>query len=70
MGVVTVSRGVFGGITVSFSYDPQLVAKAKAIEGHKWHPAEKHWSFPDSNDTLTRILEVFEEEEILLDPVL
>ena len=30
----------------------------------------KHWSFPDSNDTLARILEVFEEEKILLDPVL
>jgi len=32
-------------IFVSFPYDPLLVAKVKTIEGRRWHPAEKHWSF-------------------------
>ena len=35
-----------GRIIVSFPYDPLLVSKVKTIEGRRWHPAEKHWSFP------------------------
>jgi len=35
-------------IFVSFPYDPLLVAKVKTIEGRRWHPAKKHWSFPNA----------------------
>jgi hypothetical protein len=31
-GVITVSKNVSGKITISFPYDPQLVAKVKTIE--------------------------------------
>jgi len=43
-----------GEIVVSFSYDPKFVAKVKTIEGHRWHPDKKYWSFPNSNGTLKR----------------
>jgi len=46
------------------------VQKAKTISGHKWNPTEKHWSFPDSDGTLEKILKVFEGEEIYIDPAL
>lgn len=59
-----------GNITVSFPYDPQLVEKVKTIEGHKWHPKEKHWSFPDSDGTLEKILKIFEGEELNIDHAL
>jgi len=36
---------------VAFSYNPTHVAKVKIIEGYKWHPKEKHWSFPYSDVT-------------------
>jgi hypothetical protein len=35
-------------IFVSFPYHPLFVAKLKAIDGRRWHPAEKHWSFPNA----------------------
>jgi len=44
-------------IVVTFSYDPKLVTKVKSIEGHKWHPDKKHWSFPNTNGTFENILE-------------
>jgi hypothetical protein len=34
-GVVTVSKDIPGRITVSFPYDPQLVAKVKTIDTPK-----------------------------------
>lgn len=33
-------------ILASFSYDPKLMAKVKAIEGHRWQPDKKYWNFP------------------------
>lgn len=70
MGVVTVSKDVFNRIMVSFPYDPQLVEKVKTIEGRRWHPQEKYWSFPNTDGTLKKILEVFEGEKIHIDPQL
>jgi len=70
VGIVTVSKDVSGMITVSFPYDPQLVEKVKTIDSRKWHKDEKYWSFTDSEETLEKILKVFEGEEIHIDPVL
>jgi len=55
---------------VAFRYDPEFVEKIKTIPGHRWHPEEKHWSFPNSDGTLGKILEVFEGEDIHIDPAL
>jgi hypothetical protein len=45
---VKVSNDNSGRITVAFPYDPLRVSKIKTIEGHKWHPDKKHWSFRHS----------------------
>jgi hypothetical protein len=45
MARINVSKDPSGRIIVSFPYDALLVAKVKTIEGRRWHPAEKHWSF-------------------------
>jgi integrase/recombinase XerD len=47
-----------------------FVQKVRAIEGRKWHPEEKCWSFPSSDGTLKKILDVFKGENIQLDPAL
>jgi hypothetical protein len=67
---VNISKDISGRIVVSFTYDLLLVAKIEAIEGRRWHPTEKHWSFPDTKDMLEKILKVFEEKEIHIDPTL
>ena len=45
MARIQVSKDPSGHIIVSFPYDPLLVEKVKAIEGRRWHPTGKHWSF-------------------------
>ena len=59
-----------GNIMVSFPYNLQFVEKIKTIRGHRWHPEEKYWSFPNFNGTLEKILKVFEGEKIYIDPSL
>jgi len=67
---VKISKDTSGRITVAFSYSSDRVAKVKTIEGYKWHPKEKYWSFPYSNDILEKILSVFGGENIHIDPAL
>jgi hypothetical protein len=55
---------------VSFPYDPSIVTKIKTIEGRRWHPAEKHWSFPNTDRILEKILKVFGDENVHIDPAL
>jgi integrase len=71
MGVgIALSKDISGRITVAFHYNPLFIERVKTIPGHRWHPAEKLWSFPDTNGTLEKILKVFEGEEIHIDPAL
>ena len=69
-GVVIVSKNDSDRITVSFRYDPLRIEKIKTIHGRKWHKDEKYWSFPNTDGTLEKILEVFKDEEIHIDPAL
>ena len=70
MAEVNISKDLYGRIAVSFLYDPSIIAKIKTIEGRRWHPVEKHWIFPNRNGVLEKILKVFEDEVVHLDPTL
>ncbi len=70
MARIQISNDSSGRIIVSFPYDPLLVSKVKAIAGRRWHPAEKHWSFPGTDGMLENILKVFGDENVQIDPSL
>jgi hypothetical protein len=65
-----IGKDASGRIVVSFPYDPVIVTRIKTIEGRRWHPVEKHWSFSNRDDILEKILKVFEDKEVQIDPVL
>jgi len=67
---VTISKNDSDRITVSFPYSPSLVQRIKNVEGRRWYPTEKYWSFPNSDETLEKILQIFEAKEIHLGPAL
>jgi hypothetical protein len=68
--VINISKDASGRIIVFFSHDLQFVAKVKTIEGRKWHPDKKYWTVPYSEGVIEKILEVFDGEDIHLDPAL
>ena len=77
---IVVGKDSSGRVTVAFSYDAICVQKVKSIPGHRWHPDKKHWSFPDTDGTLTPHSPLklrgdkgglaFKGEEIHIDPAL
>jgi hypothetical protein len=67
---VNISKSLYGNIVISFAYGPLLVSKIKTIEGRIWHPVEKHWSFPNKDSVLQKILKVFGDKEVQIDPAL
>ena len=68
MARIQVSNDPSGRIIVSFPYDPLIVKKVKSIDGRRWHPAEKHWSFRNLAGMGERILKVFGEKNVQIDP--
>jgi len=70
MARIQISNDSPGRIIVSFPYDSLLVSKVKTIEGRRWHPAEKHWSFPKLDGMSDKILKVFRDEDVQIDPSL
>ncbi len=67
---IAISKNSSGKITVAFSYKPEFVVKVKTISDRRWHTEGKHWSFPNSNGILEKILEVLKNEEIQIHPAL
>jgi len=67
---ISIKKGETGEIRVSFFYRPEIVQKIKTIKGHKWHPEEKYWSFPDTDGILEKILSPFSNEQVYIDPAL
>jgi len=70
MARIQVSNDLSGRIIVSSPYDPLIVEKVKSINGRRWHPAEKHWSFISLDGIPERILKVFGDENIQIGPAL
>ena len=70
MDEITISKGTSNSIRVSFPYDKDHIVKIKTIDGYKWHPEGKYWSFPYSEDDLKKILSAFSGENINIDPSL
>jgi len=67
---INIKKGQSGEIKVSFPYNPFFVARVKTIKGHCWHPEGKYWFFPNTDGTLEKILKIFEDEEVHIDPTL
>jgi len=65
-----VSNDPSGRIIVSFPYDPLLVEKVQSIDSRRWHPAEIHWSLRNLDGVLDKIVGVFENEDVQVDPSL
>jgi hypothetical protein len=70
MAEVNISKDLYRRIAVSFPYDSSIITKIKTIEGRRWHPVEKHWTFPNRNGVLDKVFEVFVDEDIHSDPTL
>ncbi|MBS3905484.1 MAG: hypothetical protein KGZ49_00485 [Syntrophaceae bacterium] len=70
MTEVNISNDLYGRIAVSFPYDSSIITKIKTIEGRRWRPVEKYWTFPNRNGVLEKILKVFGDKEIQIDTAL
>ena len=57
-------------VSVTFPYSPIFIEKIKAIEGRSWHPKKRFWSVPNTPDVLERLLRIFGDEKVYIDPTL
>jgi len=48
MARIQISNDPSGRIIVSFPYDPVHLSRGKTIDGRRWHPLGKRWTFPNA----------------------
>lgn len=59
-----------GRLKVTFPYNPAHITQIKTITGSWWHPKEKYWTVPYSDEVVAKLLSIFDGEKIDLDPAL
>lgn len=68
--MVKIRPGASGRITVSFPYDPEVVARLRTVKTRKWHPDGRYWSFEHSKPILDEIVSALAGQELDIDPSL
>ena len=51
-------------LLVIFPYHPDNVTRIKAIPGRRWHPQEKAWSIPHTEQALSLLLRFFSQKPV------
>ena len=51
-------------------YTPERVAKLETVVGRRWHPQEKSWTVPHTDEALAHLLALFAGEPVAVDPSL
>jgi len=57
-------------IALRVPYDAGLVPVLKSIPGHRWHPEDKVWSFPASEERLGQLIHLLRGKNVTIDPAL
>jgi len=69
-GVMRIRPGEAGMLVVHLPYSPEGVARIKTIRGRRWHPEEKYWTVPRTDGVLARLLALFADRPVEVDPTL
>jgi integron integrase len=68
--VIKITPDAPGRIRLTFPYSAEVVTRIKTVNGRRWHPDGKYWSFPDSEEALNEVLSALGGEEVEIDPSL
>ncbi len=67
---IRIRPGKEGQLIVHVPYSPERVAKIKTVAGRRWHQQEKHWTVPQTKETVTQLVALFTGEPTEVDPAL
>jgi hypothetical protein len=68
--VIKILRLDLDTFRVSFPYNLAFIERIKPINSQKWQPNGICCPFPNTAETLEKILRVFEDQKVYIDPVL
>jgi len=67
---IKTNKGQSGKIKVTVTYNPIYIKKLKYVTSHSWNPEQKCWVFPHSDDVVKKLLDIFKDEDVWIDPSL
>lgn len=67
---IKINKGQSGKTEVTVPYNPTYIKKLKGIKGHRWDPEQKCWTFPNSDDVIKKLFDIFKGKDLRVDPSL
>ena len=67
---IRIRPGEAGRLIVQLPYFPDHVAKIKTVLGRRWHAKEQHWTVPQGDGVLGKLLNLFPGKPVEVDPAL
>lgn len=67
---IRIRPGEGGQLIVQLPYSPDHVTKIKTVPGRRWHAKEQHWTVPQGDGTLGKLLNLFPGKPVEVDPTL
>jgi len=64
-----VNKGSNHNLIITFDYSPERVKKIRQVT-NRWNTLEKHWEIPATDRSISRLLSVLQDEEVIFDPLL
>ncbi|MDY7080743.1 MAG: tyrosine-type recombinase/integrase [Chloroflexota bacterium] len=68
--LIQIRPGEDGRLLVLLAYSPERVEKIKTIPGRRWDPKQKHWTVPATTGMVERLVSLFAEDRVEVDPAL
>jgi len=67
---IRINPGPDGRLIVILPFTEERLAKMKTVPGRRWEALEKHWTVPQNDAMIDRLLGLFSGEEVMLSPLL
>lgn len=67
MVITAVRDDEIGRIKVTFPYNTDIIRRIKTIPGRRWHPEEKFWSLPLTEESIASLQSTFQKDGLDID---
>lgn len=68
--MIVIRRWSADRLCILLPFDFETIDHIREIIGRKWHPEEKVWSFPDSEESIRQVVQILSHQTVRIHPAL
>jgi len=65
---ICTDKNIEGQLIIRFEYTAERVRRIRSISGRLWHSHERYWTIPLQNESVTKLFEIFNDDQLAIEP--